>query len=76
MYRFYPLIIYTSFNSSNALAISSIILAIDLIVKYCKKLKYKRKIVLVTNGKGAMDPDGMEGIASKINEEGIELVVL
>ncbi|KAM5447592.1 ATP-dependent DNA helicase yku80 [Microsporum audouinii] len=57
-------------------AISSIIIAIDLIVKYCKKLKYKRKIVLVTNGKGAMDPDGMEGIASKINEEGIELVVL
>ncbi|KAK2861187.1 ATP-dependent DNA helicase II subunit 2 [Arthroderma sp. PD_2] len=63
-------------NTDKGDAISSIILAVDMIIKYCKKLKYKRKIVLVTNGKGAMDPDGMDDIASKVNEEGIELVVL
>ncbi|KLJ05752.1 ATP-dependent DNA helicase II subunit 2 [Blastomyces silverae] len=57
-------------------AISSLILAIDMIVRYCKKLKYKRKIVLVTDGTGAMDIDGIEGIVSKINEENIELVIL
>ncbi|KAK2802621.1 ATP-dependent DNA helicase II subunit 2 [Onygenales sp. PD_10] len=57
-------------------AISSLVLAIDMIVKYCKKLKYKRKIVLVTNGTTAMDTDGIEGIVGKIKEEGIELVVL
>ncbi|EGE01805.1 Ku family DNA helicase [Trichophyton equinum CBS 127.97] len=44
--------------------------------KYCKKLKYKRKIVLVTNGKGPMDLDGMDTISEKIREEGIELVIL
>lgn len=47
-----------------------------MIAKYCKKLKYKRKIVLVTNGKGPMDLDGMDTIAEKIREEGIELVIL
>ncbi|EGE84995.2 ATP-dependent DNA helicase II subunit 2 [Blastomyces dermatitidis ATCC 18188] len=57
-------------------AISSLILAIDMIVRYCKKLKYKRKIVLVTDGTGAMDIDGIEEIVSKINEENIELVIL
>lgn len=57
-------------------AISSIIVAIDMIVTYCKRLKYKRKIVLVTNGKGPMDSDGIDGIVSKIKEEGIELVIM
>lgn len=62
--------------SHSATAISSLILAIEMIVRYCKKLKYKRKIVLVTDGTGAMDTDGIEGIVSKINEENIELVIL
>lgn len=47
-----------------------------MIAAYCRRLKYKRKIVLVTNGQGAMDSDGIEGIVSKIKEEGIELVIL
>ena len=47
-----------------------------MIAKYCKKLRYKRQIVLVTNGKGPMDLDGMDTIAEKISEEGIELVIL
>jgi ATP-dependent DNA helicase 2 subunit 2 len=57
-------------------AISSLILAIDMITRYCKKLKYKRKIVLATDGNGSMDPDGIDGIVNKIKEENIELVVL
>ncbi|TQB70240.1 ATP-dependent DNA helicase II subunit 2 [Monascus purpureus] len=57
-------------------AISSIVLAIQMIITYCKKLKYKRKIVLVTNGDGAMSDDGMDGIIEKIKEDNIELVVL
>ncbi|QSS63425.1 Ku family DNA helicase [Histoplasma capsulatum] len=61
---------------SSPISISSLILAIDMIVRYCKKLKYKRKIVLVTDGMGAMDIDGIDGIVSKINEENIELVIL
>lgn len=43
---------------------------------YCKKLKYKRKIVLVTNGNGAMNSDGLDQIKEKITEDNIDLVLL
>lgn len=43
---------------------------------YTKKLKYKRKIYLVTNGKGAMSSDGLGDIASKLKADNIELIVL
>ncbi|EEP80657.1 conserved hypothetical protein [Uncinocarpus reesii 1704] len=57
-------------------AISSIILAIDMIERFCKRLKYKRRIILVTDGKGQMDSDGIDGIVTKIKDEGIELIIL
>ncbi|KAF7166801.1 hypothetical protein CNMCM6106_002499 [Aspergillus hiratsukae] len=57
-------------------AISAIILAIQMIVTYCKKLKYKRKIVLVTNGMGWMSNEDLDQITKKIKEDNIELVVL
>lgn len=47
-----------------------------MISTYCKKLKYKRKIVLVTNGNGAMNSEGLDEIKKKITEDNIELVVL
>ena len=47
-----------------------------MISKFTKQLKYKRKIVLVTNGRGTMDSDGMTDITSKIREDNVELVVL
>lgn len=57
-------------------AISAIILAIQMIVTYCKKLKYKRKIVLVTNGQGWMSNEDLDQITKKIKEDNIDLVVL
>lgn len=57
-------------------AISAIIIAIQMISKYCKKLKYQRRIVLVTDGKGVIDPDGATEISKKIKQEGIELIVV
>ena len=47
-----------------------------MISKYCKKLKYQRRIVLVTDGKGFIDPDGATEISKKIKQEGIELIVV
>jgi len=47
-----------------------------MITAYCKKLKYQKKIVLVTNGRGPMDADDIEEITKKMNNDGIELVVL
>ena len=50
--------------------------AIQVIADHCKKLKYKRKIVLVTNARGAIDADGLEEITKKVKGENIELVIL
>lgn len=47
-----------------------------MISSFCKKLQYQRQIVLVTDGRGAMDADDLEEITSKIKADGIELVVL
>lgn len=57
-------------------AISAIIIAIDMIEKFTKKLKYARKIVLVTNGTGLMDFDDLDETSAKLNEDCIELVVM
>ena len=47
-----------------------------MISNFCKKLKYTKKIVFVTNGDGSVDDDGLGDITTKIKEDGIELVVL
>ena len=47
-----------------------------MIAKHCKKLKYKRKIVLVTDGRGSMDADDASQITEKIKSDEIELVVM
>ncbi|GES62790.1 ATP-dependent DNA helicase II subunit 2 [Aspergillus terreus] len=57
-------------------AISAIVLAIQMISVHCKKLKYNRKIVLVTNGQGRMSNEGTDEITKKIKEDNIELVIL
>lgn len=47
-----------------------------MIIKFCKKLKYTRRIILVTNGTGSMDADGLADIVSKLKEDSIELTIL
>jgi ATP-dependent DNA helicase 2 subunit 2 len=65
-------------NTDDGDAISALILAIQMISVHCKKQKWKKRIILVTNGLGAMDDDegDLDGIAGKIKEENIELFVL
>lgn len=47
-----------------------------MISTYCKKLKYKREIVLVTNGTGLINSEDLEPIKDKIKEDNIKLTVL
>jgi ATP-dependent DNA helicase 2 subunit 2 len=47
-----------------------------MISKYCKRLKYQRRIVLATDGQGPIDADGKAEISKKIKEDGIELIVV
>jgi ATP-dependent DNA helicase 2 subunit 2 len=62
-------------------AISAVVLGVSLIeestkLKTGKPGKYDRKIVLLTDGEGHIDDDEIDPIAEKINEVGIELLVL
>lgn len=57
-------------------AISAIVVAVDMIDTYTKKNKWKRQIVLVTDGRGEIDPDDIDDISKKMRESGIELTVL
>ena len=59
-------------------AISSIVIAIQMVAKYCKKLKYKRKIVLVTDGCGSLDADesSVSEITKKLIQDQMELVIM
>lgn len=47
-----------------------------MIADHCKKLKYKRRIILITNALGSIDADGLEDISKKIKSENIELIIL
>jgi ATP-dependent DNA helicase 2 subunit 2 len=63
-------------NTDNRDALSGVIIGVDMIMQHCRHLKYKKKIVLVTNGTGNMDDDDIENTAAEIKKNDIELVVL
>lgn len=63
-------------NTEAGDCISAIVVAVEMIEKFTKKLKYKRKIILVTDGEGCIDPDDIDDISAKIDGSGIELIVL
>jgi ATP-dependent DNA helicase 2 subunit 2 len=66
----------TSNKTMSGDAISAIVVAVDMIDTFTKRLKWTRKIVLVTDGQGEIDDDGIGDIAKKINESNIQLTVL
>ncbi len=63
---------------SNADAVSAIVVALTMIENFTKKNKWNRRIILVTNGESTIDDsDGaIEEVAIKLNEIGVELVVM
>ncbi|KAF2455774.1 SPOC like C-terminal domain-containing protein [Lineolata rhizophorae] len=56
--------------------ISALVLATYMMGEHTRKLKYIRRIYLITNGCGPMDTDEIAEIAGKINEDNIELLIL
>ncbi|KAF7551605.1 hypothetical protein G7046_g7676 [Stylonectria norvegica] len=57
-------------------AISAIVIAVDMIDTFTKKLKFNRKIVLITDGQGPIDGDDISEITKKINDSNIQLTIL
>lgn len=65
------------FTCSNYIqALSAILVAMGMIIDFTKKLKFKRKIVIVTNGTGAMSLENYSDLTAKMLELKIELVIL
>ena len=57
--------------------VSGIILAADMINRHCKNLKYKKKVVVVTNALGSnIDEDDADDVAQQFKDSSIELLVL
>lgn len=63
-------------GTENGDAVSAVVIAVDMIQTFTKKLKYKRRVYLITDGLGPIDADDVDDIAKKINSDGIELIVL
>ena len=56
--------------------VSAIVVAIDVIEQFCRKLKFDRNIVVLTNGLGSYDFEGIEDIVGKVKEQGIKITIL
>ncbi|KAH6850278.1 ATP-dependent DNA helicase II subunit 2 [Chaetomium sp. MPI-CAGE-AT-0009] len=57
-------------------AISGIVVALSMIEVFTKKLKYNRRIILVTNGESPIDDESLEDVANRLNDSNIELIVI
>lgn len=58
------------------IALSAVIVGIQMISTKCEGKKFIKKIVLVTDGKGNMDSEGVTDIGEKLREDNIELVLV
>jgi ATP-dependent DNA helicase 2 subunit 2 len=56
--------------------ISAFILAVEMIRTHCKKLKYIRRIVIITNGSGTIDEDDNAEIVKQVNQDNIEVTIM
>lgn len=63
-------------NTNEGDAISSLVVAVQLIAAHCKHLKFKKNIFLVTDGRGSIDADDTDGIVNKIKKDNINLTIL
>ena len=55
---------------------SALVVGLDLLMKYCKKLKYIKNVIMITDGNGTVDWGQVDEIAQKINAESIKLSIL
>ena len=60
----------------NSPAISAVVVAIQMIQTHCRHLKYKKKIVLVTDARGSIDGDDVPQISEKLKADSIELTIV
>ncbi|KAF3769998.1 hypothetical protein M406DRAFT_86806 [Cryphonectria parasitica EP155] len=60
----------------NGDAMSAVVVASEMIVAFTKQNKWDRKVYLVTDGMGAIDDDGIDDIANRLNDIGIAFTIM
>ncbi|KAF9103343.1 ATP-dependent DNA helicase II subunit 2 [Mortierella sp. GBA35] len=53
-----------------------LIVALDMMTKFCKKLKYEKKIYILTDSYAEMNTDGVEQIATTLRDDNVQLNVI
>ncbi|KAF9934994.1 ATP-dependent DNA helicase II subunit 2 [Linnemannia zychae] len=53
-----------------------LIVALDMMTKFCKKLKYEKKIYILTDSYSEMNTDGSEQITATLREDNVQLNVI
>ncbi|TGZ82213.1 ATP-dependent DNA helicase II subunit 2 [Ascodesmis nigricans] len=56
--------------------ISALVVGIQLIKTFCRHLKYRKSIYLITDGRGSFDTDGLDQIVAQLKSETISLTIL
>lgn len=55
---------------------SALVVGLDLIMKYCKTLKYIKNVIMITDGSTQVDWSQVDEIAQQINRENIKISIL
>ncbi|KAK3822012.1 MAG: SPOC like C-terminal domain-containing protein [Linnemannia elongata] len=54
----------------------ALIVALDMMTKFCKKLKYEKKIYILTDSYSEMNTDGSEQITTALHDDNVQLNVI
>lgn len=54
----------------------ALIVALDMMTKFCKKLKYEKKIYILTDSYSEMNTDGSEQITTALRDDNVQLNVM
>ncbi|KAG0206088.1 ATP-dependent DNA helicase II subunit 2 [Mortierella sp. GBA30] len=53
-----------------------LIVSLDMMTKFCRKLKYQKKIYILTDASATINTEGLEHITPTLKDDGIELSVI
>ncbi|KAG0233556.1 ATP-dependent DNA helicase II subunit 2 [Actinomortierella wolfii] len=56
--------------------LDGLIVAMDMMVKFCRKLKYEKKIIILTDASAPISPEGIEVVKDNLRLENIQLNVI
>jgi len=55
---------------------SALVVGLDLIMKYCRHLKFIKNVIMITDGRGSTDWSQSDEIAEQIKKESINVSIL